>query len=234
MYDINFKEVKRGRSGYVLAIIIGLIIAGVLIGIYVAGVNKKNRMDSDILSTRVEVREHEDSDGDIMYSPVYYYRVNGVEYKCTVGSSSSIYPSEENKTIYYNSKNPSDCISEYTTKTNFYLLFFTILPAACVVFGVIGLKSNIKTVKMAKILNERGTLYKNVPCRVENPNVEVNGRPMIKVIIDYTLPNGQLFKAEKKMFGGVKDIDGNKVVDLLVDEQDLSIYYIAADINKIN
>ena len=58
-----------------------------------------------------------------MYSPVYTYEVNGKTYKCESTSSSSIYPSNDNKKVYYDSKNPSNCMTKYSKSGNTILLF---------------------------------------------------------------------------------------------------------------
>ena len=49
--------------------------------------------------------------------------VNGKTYKCESTSSSSIYPSNDNKKVYYDSKNPSNCMTKYSKSVNNILLF---------------------------------------------------------------------------------------------------------------
>ena len=92
--------------------------------VYISSVKKAKRLDSTVTSTSVEVKSYISDEGNTMYSPVYTYEVNGKTYKCESTSSSSIYPSNDNKTVYYDSKNPSNCMTKYSKSGNTILLFY--------------------------------------------------------------------------------------------------------------
>lgn len=119
MYDINTKNVKKERNIFLVGIIM-LIIMG---WVYISSVKKAKRLDSTVTSTSVEVKSYISDEGNTMYSPVYTYEVNGKTYKCESTSSSSIYPSNDNKTVYYDSKNSSNCMTKYSKSGNTILLF---------------------------------------------------------------------------------------------------------------
>lgn len=72
-----------------------------------------NKYDSQTKAYKTEVHESEDIDSGTMYSPTYYFKVNGRDYECRAKSSSSSYPSEKKNTVYYDSKNPEKCLTEY-------------------------------------------------------------------------------------------------------------------------
>ena len=65
--------------------------------VYISSVKKAKSLDSTVTSTSVEVKSYISDEGNTMYSPVYTYEVNGKTYKCESTSSSSIYPSNDNK-----------------------------------------------------------------------------------------------------------------------------------------
>ena len=86
--------------------------------VYISSVKKAKILDSTVTSTNVEVKSYISDEGNTMYSLVYTYEVNGQTYKCEPTSSSSIYPSNDNKTVYYDSKNPSNCMTKYSKYGN--------------------------------------------------------------------------------------------------------------------
>ena len=119
MYDINTKNLKKERNIFSSwnynAYYNGMV--------YISSVKKAKSLDSTLTSTSVEVKSYISDEGNTMYSPVYTYEVNGKTYKCESTSSSSIYPNNDNKTVYYDSKNPSNCMTKYSKSGNTILLF---------------------------------------------------------------------------------------------------------------
>ena len=55
MFDINTKNVKKGRSFFYIFLVLGLLFLFILGGIFVFYIIKLNSFDSTILSTKVEV-----------------------------------------------------------------------------------------------------------------------------------------------------------------------------------
>lgn len=123
MYDINTKNVKKERNIFYIFFLVGIIMLIIMGWVYISSVKKAKRLDSTVTSTSVEVKSYISDEGNTMYSPVYTYEVNGKTYKCESTSSSSIYPSNDNKTVYYDSKNPSNCMTKYSKSGNTILLF---------------------------------------------------------------------------------------------------------------
>ena len=76
MYDINLKNVKKGRTSMWIFFLVGVIILFVFVGIFISDYKKEKTLDASVKSTRVEVKESTDSDGGTMYSPVYVYEVD--------------------------------------------------------------------------------------------------------------------------------------------------------------
>ena len=95
MYDINVKNSKGGNKINYIFLLAGIVFLGILGAIVISTNIKVSKMDSDVISYKVEVKSYINDEGTTMYSPVYYYRVNGDNYTCGSNSSSSIYPGEE-------------------------------------------------------------------------------------------------------------------------------------------
>jgi len=89
-----------------------------LVGIYLTFISgNTSKYDSETTASRIDLNEQYDSDG-IMYSPIYYFNVNQEEYKCESNSSSSTVPNENKNKVYYDSKNPKNCKTEYEKTSN--------------------------------------------------------------------------------------------------------------------
>ena len=89
-----------------------ILFAGV--GIYLtffAGNTKK--FDRKTEAFKIEPNETYDSDDGTMYQPIYYFQVKGKEYECESKSASSSYPNKKKNKVYYQSNNPTKCLTEY-------------------------------------------------------------------------------------------------------------------------
>ena len=67
MYDINVKVIKRGRRFFYIFLGAGILFLVIMGAIYISGIKRLKSLKSTVMSTSVEVRQHTDSDGDIMY-----------------------------------------------------------------------------------------------------------------------------------------------------------------------
>lgn len=109
---------------------------------------------------------------------------------CNSDSSSNIYPEKENKKVYFDSKNPENCMTEYSKSGNNMLLLFMIVPIIFIVFSILGIIKVNKRVKAVLELNQNGKLVKTLQYRMENTGTIVNGVPIQRPVVDYVLPNG--------------------------------------------
>lgn len=233
MYDIKLDNVKKGKKFFFLFFISGVAIAVIMIGILIGSTMNLNNLDATTMSTSVEINQHIDSDGNTMYSPVYHYKVNGEEYACSSNSSSSIRPSESNALVYYDSKKPSRCMTSYSKSSNKMLLIFLILPAIFIALGVVNINKVNKRMKIIKELNTKGKLVKNLPYRLENSNLKVNGVPIQLPVVDYILPSGVTItlRGDPRHDNKLADADG--MVDLVIDENNPKNYFIDFEINRL-
>lgn len=233
MYDIKLDNVKKGKKFFFLFFISGVAIAVIMIGILIGSTMNLNNLDATTMSTSVEINQHIDSDGNTMYSPVYHYNVNGEEYSCSSNSSSSIRPSETNALVYYDSKKPSRCMTPYSKSSNKMLLIFLILPVIFIALGVVNINKVNKRIKIIKELNTKGKLVKNLPYRLENSNLKVNGVPIQLPVVDYILPSGVTItlRGDPRQDNKLADADG--MVDLVIDENNPKNYFIDFEINRL-
>lgn len=58
MYDINLKNVKKGKGFYSIFLIVGLLFLVILISVFVGVCVKQSKMDSTVLSSRVEINSY--------------------------------------------------------------------------------------------------------------------------------------------------------------------------------
>ena len=233
MYDINIKNVKRGKGNYIAFLIAGIVFLGLFGGIYYSNISDEKRMDAQTMSTKVEINTKRDSDGEIMYSPIYYYEVEGKEYTCSSNMSSNLKPSTQNKEVKYNSSNPEDCLSDYTKSGNKYLLIALLLPVLFITIAIFGMIKINKRIKKINALNQYGKLVKNLPYRMEDTGTVVNNVPIQRPVVDYPLPSGSTITLYGDPRNDRKFADSDGLVDVIIDENDLTNYYIDFEINRL-
>jgi len=234
MFDINTKNVKKGRRFYYIFLVVGILFLFIIGGIFVSNIIKLNSLDSTILSTRVEVKSYVNDEGNTMYSPVYHYEVNGQNYSCGSNSSSSNNPGTQNKNVYYDSKNPSNCMTEYSKSGNYIILLFLLLPIIFILVAVINIRKVNKRIKAILELNQKGKLVKNLPYRLENTGMVVNNVPIQRPVVDYTLSSGTIITLYGDARHDKKQSDSDGMVDLLIDESNPDNYYIDFEINRLS
>ncbi len=235
MYDINAKPVTQNNRTAYIFIGVGIFFLIILLGIFIFEITHKNSLDSQVISTEVTISSHKDSDGTTLYSPIYTYVVDGKTYTCksNTGASSSIKPDTKNEPVYYDSKNPKKCMTTYETATNWLLLVYCIIPLISIALGGMLVAKSKNALKRIAILNKSGKLVKNIPYKIEDANMVVNGVQGIRIVIDYALPNGSMvtLKGDPRYDGMISD---NGTVDLVIDENNPDIYYIDFEINRIS
>ncbi len=234
MFDINTKNVKKGKNIFYIFLAAGLLFLIMIGGIYASSIIELNSLDSKVLSEHVEIKSYINDEGTTMYSPVYYYSVNGERYTCGTNSSSNHNPGTQNKTVYYDSKNPSKCMTEYSKSSNFILLAFMIIPIIFILVAVINIRKVNKRVKAILELNNKGKLIKNLPYRLENTGTVINGVPIQKPVVDYTLSTGKQITLYGDPRNDKKQYDADGMVDLLIDESNPDNYYIDFEINRLS
>lgn len=233
MYDIKTDNIKKEKRFFYPFFIIGVVVLIVLLVFIIMNIIKSKSLDSTTMSTSVEIISHVDDEGNTMYSPTYYYTVKGENYACKSNFSSSSRPNNSNKIVYYDSKDPSKCMTEYSKSGNKIFLIFLVLPIAFITLGIINIKKVNKRIKMINELNKTGKLVKNLPYRLEDSNFKVNNVTIQKPVIDYTLPNGVTITLHGDTRFDRKVFDADGMADLVIDESHPENYFIDFEINRL-
>ena len=229
MFEIDYKSIKKGNKLPYIFLLIGVLLTILFLFLFISKILKKNSLDREVKTDYIVPNEHYDDDGDLMYSPVYYYTVNGEQYSCSAGFSSSKRPPSSG-TVYYKKGDPKNCMTDYSLGTNW---IYFVIAGVGVLFGAVGfifLNQSRKHIKKAKYLSQNGKLIKGIPYTMENSNIVVNGRTIQKIAIDYPLPDGQVVHLTGYPRYDRKYEDEDGLVDLLIDPNDPNNYFIDFEI----
>ena len=106
-----------------------------VIGIYLTFIaGNTQKYDSQTTAYKIDANEHYDSDGT-MYYPIYYFKVRGESYKCESKSGSNSVPNESKNKVYYDSKNPTKCMTQYEKSTSKFMgIIFFVVSVILIVF----------------------------------------------------------------------------------------------------
>ena len=233
MFDINTKNVKKGKNFFYIFLFFGIISLFSIVGIIILNVTRINSLDSQIMSKRVEIKSYINDEGTKMYSPIYYYEIDGKIYECGSNYSSSSNPGTENKTVYYDSQNPDICMTDHVKTVNYVLLFFLIIPIVFITVAIKNIKKINQRIKKIMELNQIGKLVKKLPYRLENTGMVINNVPVKRPVVDYILPTGETITLYGDARHDKKHFDADGMVDLLIDESNPNNYYIDFEINRL-
>lgn len=227
-YKINYKNARKNFTLPIIFLIVGIIFLIVFVFIFISNQNKEKKLDAQVNAYNIEWLEDHDEDG-LTYKPIYYYEIDGVEYQC----SSSISSNSKNAKgiVYFNTKNPSECLTDYDKQSSILFLIFIILPVIFIIIGGVILIANIKKIKALKQLAINGTLIKGIPYELVNTNISVNGRTLQAISINYKFPTGSVRNIKSLPLYKLKmsDLDSG-LCDLLYDPSNYDNYYIDFEI----
>ena len=119
-----------------------------ILGIYLTFfAGNTSKYDSKVEAYRISPNESSDSDGNSVYYPTYYFKVDGKEYECKTSRGSSKYPNKKNNLVYYDSTNPEKCETEYEKSASRLAGIICLIATAIIVyFFVIYKPSNTEEV----------------------------------------------------------------------------------------
>lgn len=234
MYDIDTSNVKKGIKFFLMFLLAGVFLLGILLAILIMNIINYKSLDSEIMPNHIEINTYKNSDGDTMYSPIYYYNIRGKEYKCSSQGGSSIMPSTKNRKVYFDSKNPTRCMTDYSRGNNKWILLFLLLPIVFIGTAVYNIIKVNKRIKLINNLNTTGKLVKNLPYRLENTGMSFNGIQIQKPVVDYTLPSGTTITLQGDPRHDKKVADKDGMVDLVIDEANPNNYFIDFEINRLS
>lgn len=228
MYDISYKNLRKGYIFYIPFLLIGLFFLGIFVTFLIGDINKE--YDSKTKAYKI-IDNCVYDDGSHVCSPIYYYRVNGANYQCDSGISSSMSVDHSKDIVYYDSLDPSFCSTEYDSGVDLGIYLFLFLPLIFVIFAVYQISKIGKRIKKVKHLAKYGTLFKGIKYTLSPTGMSVNGIQVLAPTIDFTLPSGSTITlvGDPRHDGRAYDADG--LVDLLIDLDNPDNYYIDFEIN---
>ncbi len=233
MYDINFKNVKKGIKIYNYCIVFLLFFLAIFIYIPVSNYLKFKSLDGSMMSSDVIIKSEYDDDKE-MYRAIYYFDVDGNRYSCQSSSLSSISPVSSNKIVYYDTKNPSKCMTEDDKNLDsIYVITLIILFIVILLLSQKNLKI-VKRIKNIKELNTKGKLVKNLPYLLEDSGIEIMGHKIQVPYIYYKLKDERIVKLKGDPRYDKKIVDSDGMVDLIIDEDNPDNYYIDFEINRLS
>ena len=153
MFEIDYKNLKKGRRFPLIFLIVGIICALIFGAIFAISTIKRNSLDRQIYATSIDPNEQIDNEHHLVYSPIYHYTVEGKEYTCSDNTSSSKRPSSEG-IVYYSSKDPSKCMTDYAHKINYYLLIGVGIGAIFIGIGAFMMVKNSKKINNEYFFND--------------------------------------------------------------------------------
>lgn len=228
VFDINVKKLK---ASYVSGII--WIIIGVITFIFIA-VNslptfiKKGSLDSEVEASSVEWKIKEMPVIDLeFYSADYTFSVNEKEYIC----QSKYYGDmkDADSLLYYNSNNPSACLTSFDIEISTIIACILAVPLTCIIAGIFILLKRMKKNHLITHLAKYGTLIKRVPYQIYTTNRKVDGEVIKYFVVKYTFEN-RVTKLFKSDFFVNSNCDNYGLCDLLVDEKNLDNFIIDFEI----
>lgn len=224
MYDINTKKIKRKNHFYLMFLIVGFIFLLIIGGMVVFNYKKLVGLNSSTMSRGVRIKSSINDDGNTMYSSIYYYRVDGIDYSCSPNSLLKTNPGTENKKIYYNSKKPSKCMPNPFNLNIWTYSFLLLIPIFIITFSIRNIKKITQKIKKIEELNTKGKLVKNLSFQLKIGK---------KYAVNYTLSSGDTVTLYSNSSYDKKK-NGNKTVDLVIDESNPRNYYIDFEINRLS
>lgn len=235
MYNIKYKV---NAIWYIISAILtffSIIIFGIVVFF-----NPPSKLISKIYDSKIEAKYVETicnntSEGYMCYNLYEYIAKNDESYTCGSNfqfSSNLKEKALETNTIYYKSNNPSDCYIDYDFFGNISLVFY-LIPIIFMIVPIIIIVCIINKKKKIRYLQRYGILYK-VPYRVNRYYTNNNFTKKLQAIVDYELPSGKTKTLYSTKCYNEEVCNDNETIDLLIDINNLSNYYIDFDIDKNN
>ncbi len=229
MYRINLgnNKIKYLTGG---ALLLGAFVSVFMISIVAMPVIKlKNNTDSFVMSSRIEIATSR-SESTTYYTPKYYFNVGEIEYSCSTDISQSYKPSLEPTKIFYNSKNPSECVSDPNYNRAAIMLFGAALVAIIdILIALFLIIPAARKSANAKKLTQYGQLIKNIPCKIVHSFFTLNGVKGYNIEIKYEVSEGNVLYLKSDMKFN-NDFKGRETADLLIDPMNQKNYFIDFDI----
>ncbi|MCL2444940.1 hypothetical protein FWD07_02365 [Candidatus Saccharibacteria bacterium] len=231
MHKIRLNNIYKQLAFPILFAVIGALgLIAVTIGLVINPAIERSRMDSRTTATDIYWRMH-NRDGDITYTPIFTYIVDGQEFTCTANSSFGFRDPTISRTVHYSSVNPSVCFLDATFPWWIHILAFSgpLIFLGIFAFQALPVSRQLKNIRH---LERHGQLIRNLTYTTVDSNIarDQHGIDRIpRISVTYTLPNGTTINPiSGPYFGGIT----HPTVDLVIDPNNLSCFHIDFNIES--
>ncbi len=219
MYVINYRRNLKDYTAGKVFLCIGIILF-IILGYAVMGpIVKRLLCNAEVPAKDIDYNSYTNPNNrDIYYSPTYYYVVNGKNYSCVLNTSSTNEISDYPNIVYYNKSHPNICTTKYhmvAVLENYIILLF---PFIFIGFGLFSFIKGRRIKKRLDYLCEHGVLIKDLKYKHNRNN---------NVLVEY---NDKVYYGSNKYL--TSELKSSDVIDMLIDPDDDSNYYIDFNIKK--
>ena len=241
MYDIDFERFKSGH--YSGKLFIGAAAAFFfLFSIFLfQGAFIKLFTNASVEAYDVKIEESEKYDSEegeyyYVYQPTYYFEVDGHKYERTrpYYSSDNVTQIKNEMTIFYNKDKPYICVSEYESDVGLFPVLMIFLFGVIISIGCLEIKISNKKLNKAKWLAKNGTLIEKLPYKVVFSGLTCNDVPIDTMSVEYKVPGFGILTFNGDYIYDNNEFSKHDTVDLLIDLNDPTNYYVDFEINKKN
>ena len=232
MFNIKYNNIKKSIRFYALFLIVGLIFIIICSALLISSVSKKAQFNGHVEAYDISENCQTNSEGKNICNPIYYYKVKGNEYSCRSKVGSSVVNRNKN-VVYFMNDDPTDCMTQFDVSTSLFVIIGIILGLISATIGVLNILKVKKRIDGIKLLNQTGTLIKNVPYTLENTNIRINNIPLMKPVVDFYLPSGESIHIEGDARHDNRYRDADGMLDILIDLNNKENNFMDFSIDKI-
>ncbi|MFI3307284.1 MAG: hypothetical protein R3Y21_01830 [Mycoplasmatota bacterium] len=230
MYNIDYSNLKKNYKFYAPFLIAGVILFVIFVMVSVTPIVKKFSFSGETTASEVYIIPTIDDEGSLMYNVTYEYVVDGSTYFCKPSyTSSSSNGMEEKNTVYYDVDDPTNCVTEYDYSLGIIDLLLFILTFAFLYVSITHIIKTNKKIKKVKYLANHGKLVKGLKYELIFTGQTVNEQKIYCILINYEI-NGDVISLKGDPRYDFKSRDSDELVDLLIDPNDPTNYYIDFEI----
>ena len=228
-YNIKLRRCRGSYYNAIKFIIFGLILLFTIGGLIFPNFSKKYNLTSKTKAINIEWKTFEDSDGSTLYVPTYTYKVDDNIYTCKSRTSQNTKTNEG--VVYYDSKNPSNCMTDYDEDVFKVYKISMLISLILILIGIFLAIRTRKIRKGLKVLVNNGILVKNLPFSVFSRKIGNSYFSFVYYLkVKYKFPDGVVRTLKSGIIKHKADIENGGTCDLLYDPNNFDNYFIDFDI----
>ena len=233
MYSINQRPLIIRRNVHCAFFLIGILI--VLISLYFtfAKYIEALSFNTTEVASEISVTTQFDSHNRKQYRVTYHYEIDDNEYTCAVDTFSYKRFDARKHHIYYDSQNPSRCMTEYEKNLNPNFLALIAVGAIIIVISLFNTLKVLGQLHVIKKLNQSGKLVKNLPCTMTAISAKAKHAKIRRPVVHYTLPSGTSITLNGSPRYDRQESDTEILIDLVIDEENPDHYFMDLEINRL-